>query len=106
MRMTKEEREQAKQVRRERERERDEQERKDKGLILTAMRSILSDTAATAGQKLYAFSVLCHMQYYNFAPYGIPFPDKAEKIDLSRLREKFADELEAFRAKETTNTPK
>ena len=105
--MTPQEREQAKKARKEREQERQEQERKDKDLILTAMRDILSDATATAEQKLYAFAVLCNMKYYStFVPYGIPFPGKVENIDLSRLREKFADQLEALKAKETTKTQK
>lgn len=104
--MTQEERRERAEARKEREQARSEQERKDKELILTAMRSILSDTAATAGQKLYAFAVLNYVQYYHFTPHNLPYPDKPEEVDLSRLREKFADELEAFKAKEIASAKK
>lgn len=93
--MTAEERQARRQAKQEADARRGEIERADKDLILQAMRSILTDTAATAGQKLYAFAVLCHMQYYSFAPYNLPYPDKPKEIDLSRLRGKFAAELAA-----------
>lgn len=87
--------------------ERLEREQRDKALVLDAMRSILSDPTAKPSQRIYAFAVLNYVQYYQLIPYNLPYPDKMDEIDLSRLKEKFADELEAFKAKETgsaTNT--
>lgn len=91
--LTVEEKEARKQARMEADAKRMTREREDKNLVLTAMRSILSDHSATPSQRIYAFAVLDNMQYYHFAPYNLPYPDKPEEIDLSRLREKFAEEL-------------
>lgn len=72
-----------------------EQERKDKALMLDALRDVLKDQTATPAQRLYAVACLNYSMGYHIAPYDLKFPDSKDDSDLTRLRAKFAAELKA-----------
>ncbi len=74
--------------------ERAVQQRKDKAIVLDALRGVLQDPEATTEQRIFAVCTLDRMQYYNFVPYGV----KPGKMDSDALIADFARKLEAYQA--------
>ena len=72
-----------------------EQEKKDKAIMLDALRTVIVDDTATPAQRLFAVAVLDYAENYHMIPYSMKYPDSKDDADFTRLRAKFAAELKA-----------
>lgn len=76
--------------------ERYAQEKKDRALVLEALRGVLRDPSATTEQRIFAVSVLDSMQHYYLVPYDVKHPGK----DSNALIADFAKRMEAYQEKD------
>lgn len=91
--MDKTTRQRNKEARKAREAERYAQEKKDRTLVLEALRAVLKEPNATAEQRLYAVGVLDSMESYHFIPCSMKRPGEGKSSE--ELVAEFARELEA-----------
>ena len=71
----------------------DAERRQDEALVSEALRAVLRSPEATAGQRLFAVSVLDRMKYYNFIPH-----------DMRNADTLIADFAKRFEAAQKTET--
>lgn len=79
-------------ARKARQAERYAQEKKDRALVLEALRGVLQDPNATTEQRLYAVAVLDSMESYHFIPCSMKRPGEGKSSE--ELVTEFARELE------------
>lgn len=64
------------------------EQKRDKALVLDALRAVLQDPEATTAQRLYAVAVLDNMTYGRFVPYEL------KRLGSAEAAAAFARELE------------
>lgn len=90
--MDKETRQRNAEARRARQEARYAQEKKDRALVLEALRAILRDNLATVEQRIFAVGILDSMENYHFIPCSMNRPGGGKRDD--DLIAEFARELE------------
>ena len=85
-------------ARKARQAERYAQEKKDRALVLEALRAVLKDPEATTEQRLYAVAVLDSMESYHFIPYSMKNPGAGKSN--GEIIADFAKRMEAYQGKD------